>query len=183
MPYPTNQFEDTGSFIQTTQLLDVAEVYETDVKSDEFKELIVRLYQNLNNMALAVNNKISGQYVTTEYVTSKQYFNPGSTDPQKTRTAYRKVIDCGALPAGVKNIPHGIPAIADYKFTLINGCATDSVGINYYPLPFAGAAGNNIELRADATNIIINNTSGVAFTSCLVDVEYLKFQDKTWRIG
>ena len=52
-------YRDPGLYIPTTSVWDVSEIYSTDVTKPEFKELLVRMYQNLNNMAMATNNKDS----------------------------------------------------------------------------------------------------------------------------
>ena len=46
MPYIPDQV-NSGSYIGTTQVWDVSQIYDIEVNSPEFKELIVRLYQNI----------------------------------------------------------------------------------------------------------------------------------------
>lgn len=176
MSYIPDQQIDTGQFISTTSIFDVSRLYEVDVTSPEFKELLVRLYQQVNNIAISTNNKKSGYYLQEEFVTSGIYFNPNSSDPLMLRPEFRKTFNVGPVGAGVTNFPHGLTIGATWQFTHIYGAVSDNVGFNYYPLPFASAGGaNNIELRVDATNIVITNNSGVNFTSCIVTLEYLKF--------
>ena len=52
----------SGAFVPTTFILDVAKIQEVNVNSEEFKELLVRLYQNLNRMSLVLNVKESAYY-------------------------------------------------------------------------------------------------------------------------
>ena len=175
--------EDTGAFLGTTQEWDVSEIYSTEVTSPEFKELLVRLYQNLNNMATMINLKDTGYYDTSEFVTGQQFF-PGTVDSTTTaeakfRSVYRKVIDFGALPnAAAKTVAHGITCNTSTQFTRIYGAANKlAAPLSYLPLPYASAvAANVIELSVDNTNVTI--TTGVnrtAFTSCYIVIEFLKF--------
>lgn len=176
MAFIPDQQINTGQFIPTTSLFDVSQLYSVEITSPEFKELIVRLYQQVNNISLNTNNKVSGYYLQEEFVTSANYFNPNSTDPLQLRPQFRKTFNIGALPAGVTTVAHGLTIGATWIFTDIYGAASDNVGFNYYPLPFASAGGAaNIELRVTAANIVITNNSGVAFTSCIVTLEYLKY--------
>src|SRR5574338_508502 len=104
MPYIPDQQINTGSFIPTTELLDVSQIYSVDVNSLEFKELLVRLYQALNKISLITTNKDSGYYVEEEFVNSQQYFNPTDPSPLKTRGVFRRTYNIGALGAGATNI-------------------------------------------------------------------------------
>jgi hypothetical protein len=185
MPYITDQQINTGQFIETTAVWDTAQLYETDVKSPEFKELLVRLYQRVNNIALALNNKDTGFYVQTEFNTGQNLF-PNPTPPAgnyvgnqdiNQRGIYRLVVNIGAVGAGVTTVAHGLtfPVPNIWSFVQIFGAATDTVGGNYYPLPWASAAGaTNIELKVNNTNVVITNNSGINFTVCYVVLEYVK---------
>ena len=174
--YNPDQEINTGSFVNTTQVWDLGQLQNVDITSPEFKELLVRLYQQINNIALVLNLKKSGYYILEEFVTSALYFNPNSTDPLMLRPEFRKTFNIGPLPGSVTTVAHNLAITNLWQFTHIYGVASDNIGFNYYPLPFASAAGaTNIELRVDATNIIITNNSGIAFTSSVVVLEYLKF--------
>lgn len=168
------------SFVPTTNVWDVGEIQDIDVTKPEFKELLVRLYQNLNNMANAVNIKDTGFYSLQEYATGQQFFsNPAFTSKTLTapaqRSVFRMTYYITNLPAGVTTVPHNISVNSQLTFVNIYGVANDTVGFNYYPLPFASAAGaTNIELRLDGTNIIITNNSGVTFNKTYIVVEYIK---------
>jgi hypothetical protein len=173
-PYVNDQQSNTGSFVPTTNVWDISRLYEVDVGSQEFKELLVRLYQNVNNISLVLNTKDSGQYFNEEFVTGKSFFNPNSTDPLNTRGVYRKVIDTGILAAGAKSVAHGLNPVSSWKFIYIGGAASNTTTLTYYPLPFAGIAGNNISITVNATNIIITNNTGSTFTDSYVILEYVK---------
>ncbi len=168
---------DTGSFVPTTNIWDVGNIYEVKVDSPEFKELLVRLYQNINNIALVLNTKCSGYYINEQFVSSKLFFNPNaeSNDALQLRPGFIKTIDTGALGAGVTSINHDIAVTNTFKWMFIYGAATNTGTLVGYPLPFAGAAGNNIEVRVTATQVVINNTSGVTFTDSQVTLEYCKY--------
>jgi hypothetical protein len=174
MAFVPTQLQNTGMYIPTTSVYDVSRLYEVDVQSPEFKELLVRLYQSVNNIALSLNNKDSALYQTQEFDNGQLFFNPNSTNILDSRNCFRMTINVGALPAGVTTVAHNIAPTNTYTFTRLYGVATDSIGLNYYPLPFAGAVGNNIELRANNVNIIITNNSGATFDRCIVVAEYLK---------
>lgn len=175
MPYIPDQQKDTGSFIATTNVWDVSQIYETEIGSQEFKELFVRLYQNINNIVLALNTKDSAFYLTEEFVNGQIFTNLTDLSQLALRPVFRKFVNIGVLGAGVTTTPHGLAITNTWKFTRIYGVASDTVGFNYYPLPWASAAGaTNIELRVDITNVIITNNSGIAFTDCYVIVEMVK---------
>jgi hypothetical protein len=74
------------------------------------------------------------------------------------------------LGAGVKNVAHGIVIGTTWQFVSIFGAATDTVGFNYYPLPFT----TTISVAVNNTNIVINNTSGIVFNKSLIILEYTK---------
>lgn len=175
MAYVPEQQQNTGNFVSSTQVWDVGRLYEIEVTSPEFKDLLVRLYQQVNNIAVSLNLKDTGYYLLEEFVTSGQLFNPASNDPLQNRPIFRKTVNIGALPAGVTNSPHGLTITNTWRFLKIQGAASDAVGMNYYPLPFASAGGaTNIEVRVTATNVVVTNNSGIAFTNAIVVLEYTK---------
>lgn len=177
-----------GLFIPSTQVWDVSEIYSTDVTSSEFKELLVRLYQNLNNQSIAINLKDTGYYDTREFVNGQSFLpnsalgSSSSTYPSM-RQVFRKVINFftpatpGNLPnAGPITRPHEIPITADYTFTRIYGAASDTTNKVYIPLPYSSPVlVNNIELKIDGTNVtIITGNDRTSFNVCYVIVEYIK---------
>ena len=164
--------KNAGAFVPTTLNFDVAQLQATNVTSPEFKELLVRLYQNVNSISMLLNLKDTGQYTDREFISGKQYVL-GNTPKQ----VFRKVIDFGALPnAGSKSVAHGITATAGVVFTNIFGTSSDTSGNSYIPLPYASTTLiNNIELELDGTNVIV--TTGIdrtAWTDTYIVVEFLK---------
>lgn len=178
--YP-NQI-NPGAFVPTTNVWDVNQIYTTEVNSPAFKELLVRLYQNINNIAINLNLKDTGYYTLDEFLNSQLYFpNPAlnSTTSQSPefRQVFRKIIDFGALPdTTFKPMPHGLTITNNFSFTRIYATASDPVGLNYIPIPYASASGTeNIELSVNATDVIITTASDrTAFTKTYVVLEYIK---------
>lgn len=178
---------DQGAFVPTTQLWDPSEIESLEI-SEDLKQLFVRMYQQLNRMALSVDVKDSGFYDVQEFLTGQQYFpKPGldSTGTQfpDTRNVFRKVVNFGALPnTTTKDVVHGINIDDNVIFTRIYGVATDPVNHVYLPLPYSSStAANNIELScltngtpADVVRII-TGSDRTAFTICYCVLEYLKF--------
>lgn len=170
-----------GLFVPTTNVWDVSEIYQTDVTSPEFKELLVRMYQNLNLMSLALNIKDSGYYDTSNFVNGQIFF-PSTTLNSTTaavptfRQVNRLVVNFGALTnTATKNVAHGLAPTTSWTFTRIYGCASDTTAFAYLPLPFASPTdADNIELRVDATNVtIITGSNRSSFNVCYVILEYL----------
>jgi hypothetical protein len=178
MAFIQDQLINTGSYVPTTNIWDVTRLYEVDITSPEFKELLVRLYQNINNISIVLNTKCTGYYINQQFVSGKLFFNPNA-DPinpaVQLRPGFIMTVNTGALGAGVTAINHNIPVTNTFKWMFISGAATNTSTLVGYPLPFSGAAGNNIEVSVTATQVLINNNSGVTFTDSQVTLEYCKF--------
>lgn len=170
-----------GFLVPTTDVWDVTPIYELDL-DEKFEDLLVRLYQNLNNMSLSINVRDAGYYDTQEFLNSQVFFpNPlfrSNTGTVATyRSVFRKVINFGVLPnAGATAVPHGITCIASTSFTRIYATASDPVALAYIPIPYASPVLiNNISIDVDATNVTITTGSNrSAFTICYVILEYLQ---------
>lgn len=170
----TDQSINAGSYVPTSYNWDVTQLMSTDVTSPEFKELIVRLYQYLTNIAIVLNSKESAMYSLNQFQTSQLWFNPNSTNLGDRRGAFREAFNIGPIGAGLTTQLHNLPLTDQWKFTRIYGVASNTTTFNYLPLPFAGFAGNNIELYVDATRVIVNNGSGLVFTDVYVVLEFVK---------
>lgn len=170
-------FLPSGLFVPTTQVWDISTVpVAEELKGDELRELIVRLYQNLNVIALAVNRKESATYGISNFITSGQYYPNPATGTQEFRSVVRTVVDFGALPnTATKAVAHNIPFNAGFTLTRLYAAATDTTGLNYIPIPYASSvAANSIELRVDNTNVYIATGSNrTNFNVCSVVIEYL----------
>ncbi len=173
-----------GAFVTTTNVWDLQQIQMVDVNSQEFKELLVRLYQNINNICIVLNIKDTGMYPMTEYVNGQLWFpNPNNSSATTAaanpiqRQVFRKVINFGALPnTATKSVAHGIICTAATSFTRIYATATDPVNKLYIPIPYASPVlANNIEINVDATNVNITTGSNrTAFTICYVVLEYIQ---------
>ncbi len=169
-----------GLFVPTTSVWEINQLHETDVKSEAFKELLVRLYQNINNIVLSLNKKDSAYYFEEEFINGQVFPSPVTASAsQEGLQVFRKVIKFGALPSSTtKVMPHGLTITTNFNFTRIYGCATDPnpAGQTYIPLPYASpVAANNIELKVDNTNVSVTAGSNrSAFTTTWIVIEYLK---------
>jgi hypothetical protein len=171
----SSQFINVGAFVPTTSEWDIGQLQSVDVTSVEFKELLVRLYQNMNTIALSLNIRDAGYYPESEFINGQLYF-PASG--QNYRQVYRKVIDFGVLPnTGTKSVAHGIDMSAaptQFTFTRMYATASDTTNQDFIPIPYAAASGT-ISLSADDTNVYITTTSNrSSFDTTYVVLEYLK---------
>ena len=172
MPNLPNPLSSQGLFVQQSPIFDVGELQNVDLTSDNFRELLVRLYQQMTNISIQLNLKVSGYYTNTEFVTGKLFF-AADNDPANMRPIFQKVIDTGAITAGLNApIPHGLTIATTWSFISIYGAANNTTTNRYYPLPFASATG--IEVRLDANNILITNNSGFDFLTSKIILEYIK---------
>jgi len=169
---------DTGAFVPTTFVWDAGELQDLDVKSEKFKELLVRLYQNLNLMQLNLNIKDSAYYDQNEFVNGQSFFagpdaSSSSTQAINRRQAFRKVINFGALPnTATKNVAHNVDITSGFSFTRIYGCASDTTGLVYQPIPNANS---DIHLHVTSTNVVITTSANfAAYDTTYVVLEYLK---------
>ena len=168
--------------LPTTSVWDPSVLEDIEINSPEFKELLIRLYQNINNIALTVNLKDSGYYDTSEFINAQRFFpNPLLTSSSTTTPTYRDVIrmviNFGALPnTATKTVAHGITITPSTTFTRIYATASDTTNDEYIPIPYASAAGGNqIELFIDAANVNIVTTSNrSSFNVTYVILEYLQ---------
>lgn len=169
-----------GAFVPTTNVWDNPGLFQ--VSDPVVQQLLIRLYQNVNEVALAVNVKDTGFYNTQEYVNGQLWFpNPltNSTDSNSTqfRQVLRTVINFGPLPnTAKKSVAHGITCTTSTTFTRIYGTASNTTGLTYIPLPFASPTLNkNIQLDVDSTNV--NVTTAIdysAYNICYIILEYIQ---------
>lgn len=172
-----NELNNTGLFVPNNFIWDINLLHDIPLDSPQFKELLIRLYQNINSMCLALNLKDSAYYVEQEFLNGQVFFaNPSDTNMQQ-RQAFRMTIDFGALPnTTTKSVAHGIDITDTYSFTRIYGAASDQVNLTYIPLPYASATGtDNIQVDVDATNVTITTAADYSlYTTTYVILEYLK---------
>lgn len=172
---------NVGSFVPTTNVWDVQQIYELQEISPEFKELLVRLYQNINLISIVLNTKDSGYYALSEFVNGQLYFpNPSLNSLSSTNPTYRQVsrivVTFGALPnTGTKSVAHNVVLNPACSSTRIYATATDPSDIFSIPIPYASASGTeNIEINVDSTNVnIITASDRTNYTITYVVLEYL----------
>lgn len=177
-----NNQNTPGAFLPTTAAWDVAQVYQTDVNAPEFKELLVRLYQNMNNMALVLNMKETGFYtIDNEFICGQNWFpnpslNSSTTTTATYRQAIRKVINFGTLPNNTtKSVPHNIVITPTVTFTRIYGAGSNP-STQFIPLPYVTSGNTDgIQLDITATDVVMTTTGNYSsYTTSYVIVEYLK---------
>lgn len=191
--YIPDQLGETGLYIQQTPIFDVQALQEVEVTSPEFKELLVRLYQQINNISSAVNLKATGLKLNEEYRNSNNYFpteQRGNYAPNQLeyRPVFQMVVDFGALPnAATKSVAHNIPiglstvaGVNPYICVGLQGWATKpdtaGIGIRWIPLPYATETANgDIEVYVTATDVVVTTSIDYsAFTKTTFVLEYLK---------
>lgn len=179
MPF-NDQLQNTGLYIQQTPNFDVSQFYEVDIKSQAFKDLLVLMYQQINNLSIVVNNKVSGYNLTQEFVTSKLFFPAVGFNPNDLRPGYSVGVDCSPLPVVTQSYPHGLsyPVPTTYNGISIIGCATNPATGEFRPMPYVdvdGGGTESIQVKITSTNVIIT-TGGMDYSAWngKVFFEYLK---------
>lgn len=185
-----NNASSFGAFGPTTNVWDVTELQNIDVKSPEFKELLVRLYQNINLMALVLQVADKGIYDTQEFLNGQLWYpnpanNSTTVSSAQFRQVFRTVINMNDTEPNLPNnatinLPHGIPWNAAMSWTRIYGAATNpTAGADPNPcgimLPYVSlTAGQSIEMYTTDTNVVITTQADYsAYTICYVVLEYL----------
>lgn len=169
-----------GAFVPTTNIWDVPGLYQ--VEDPLVGQLLVRLYQNIGEIALVLNIKTTGFYNTQQYIDGNIWFpnpisNSSDTNATQFRQEQRLVLNVGTLPnTTTLTIPHGITCTTSTSFTHIYGAATNPVStFSYIPLPYssATAVADNIEVYADGTNVYI--TTGADYSAYTISYIVLEF--------
>jgi hypothetical protein len=156
-----------GLFIPTTQVWD-----QPKQGSEDPNEMVVRLHQNINSVATALNLKDSGYYNTIiPFVTGQQFFpNPAlnETTPAAPdyRPTFRLVINFGAFAGGAASVAHGLTITAATTFTRIYGVGNNTATMTYNPLP-----NPNTNITVTAVNVTLTGTGG--YDIVYVILEYM----------
>jgi len=174
-------YKDAGSFVPTTQLWEASRLKEVNVTSPEFKELLVRLYQNINQIAIGLNNKETGIFDTEEFVTGSTFFPNTSLSSSGSTTAirrqvYRKVINIPAMrsSAGATTYAHGITFDSKLTWTRIYGTATDSTGFIGLTIPsYSAVAADIVTMNVDATNVNITVGKDMSAYKAFIVLEWI----------
>jgi hypothetical protein len=179
-----NQQTNSGLFVPTTNIIEIEQIQQEGLSKELLKNIFVHLYQDMCNIALALNAKDSGYFPLEEFVSGKLLFvDPNTTIPSSSslyggRAFFRTVVNFGPLPdTTTLSYPHNIDIDAGFSFVNIYGCASNQIALTYVPIPYASASevANNIELSVDSTNVYI--TTGIdqsAYTTTYVILEYVK---------
>lgn len=136
----------------------------------QIDELTLEVSKSYIDIANVVNARIIGIFPTTRQVVTGERWFLNTSQPQQT---LRQVYVFGTIaPGGISIQPHGILNIT--QFSRIWGTAVTNLP-DFRPIPYASVAPNaNIDLRVDATNIIIaNGAGGPTINSAIVVLEWL----------
>ena len=167
---PSINQNNLGMYVENTFVWEIDLLQDIDVSSPAFKELLVRLYQNLNKVVLALNKKDSGLYPYREFQTGKIY--------NLDQPIYRMTVACGTLPNNTTLVvPHGIVVENSLFWIYIGGAATDQVALTGIPLPYTETSVSTaaINVAVDNTNIYITTTSDYsAYTISQIMLEFVK---------
>lgn len=175
--------QDFGLNVPTTNVWDTSQIQSLEGESAQLKELLIRLYQNLNRVSIAINLKESAIYGLQEFVTGGSWQQMSSSVDSSQTSVYRperrKVLNAGALAnAGTITIPHGITCTPSTSITYLQAFATNPVStFGYIPIPYASttAVADNIELYMDGTNVYIKTAANYsAYTICYVIIQFLQ---------
>jgi len=124
------------------------------------------LVENLKRISNAVNAKEIGFFLDQDLLSGKQFFpGAGTNDSQQFRAIFRKVVDTGALAAGLNpGVAHGLTFDASFSLISLWVAGTDSGTLTARVI-----SGNDVVM--DATNIVI--TSPQAFNRSFCIIEYI----------
>lgn len=141
----------------------------SEVFPEDYGQLIIRLTQIYQEMALRINLKDIAQYETDLEILNGQQFS--GIDPQTKRFAFRTTLSTGILATGANNVPHGItfPVPNTFHFTRIYGVIEDTTVPLYVPIP-----NDNVHLEVNATNAVITIPAAYNGYSGIVVLEYVK---------
>lgn len=174
--------QQMGAYLPTTSVYDVQQINSIEGVSPDLKELLIRLYQNLNVMAVRVNQSVAGFLPEQQFINGKLLYPSKSyTYPHPWssvwRQVYIKVITFGTLPnsAGTISVAHNIDITGLTTFITINGAANDP-STSFIPLPYASPTlADNISVEVTATDVVITvGKDQSAYTSAYVVLEYVQ---------
>lgn len=177
---------NTGLFLPTTFEFDVARLYETDVNSPEFKELIVRLYQAVNNVIIATNYKETGLHTLTEFVTGILWYpDPALSSTYSSsalifRPTFRIVVPCGPLlNNATKSVAHGLTMTTAFRMKYVEAVANKpTLAFSYIPLNYSDSAGNMAWIIIDGTNVNITTVSVTIDWTQYTDIDVILYYTK-----
>lgn len=139
--------------------------------SKDYEQYLLQITKRDSDVSRAINQREIGSYTTFEELTGQQWFD--QTNPQTTRSGYRKTFFLPAPLGAVASIAHGFTdaQLATFTWTKILGAYTDKTGsprgasisseIDVFPSP-----GSNISFAVPVAFQVTYNT--------VVILEYLK---------
>lgn len=166
----------TGVALPTTYVWELSIINSLKI-DDTFKDLLVRLYQNISEMNDAINDKANGDYDVQLATTNKLLFSSNPANAAALRPGVGRAVVFPALPnAGTISQPHGITCTTTTQFFIINGAASkQAAAFSYLPLPFASSVdvAHNIQVDVDATNVNITSGSNYSAYSGIIILELI----------
>ena len=189
--------------LPTTQIWDPSEIEKMDVNTPEFKRFLLSMHQNMNSMAMAVNEKASGTMSSQDTVVGQVDLggvNASTTFPSGKTVfdLYRKVINYGPIEneaGGSKtfSVPHNIPQSLNGNLAVVSlSCVANRLygasggRVVSTPIPFVDAANaavfsdlRNATVWLDGPNINLrlNGTGNalweIGFNHVFVTIEYI----------
>lgn len=165
-----------GSFVPNTFVWDLQELQKVQSIDPKLRELLIRLYQNLNLVVLNLNIKDVGQYPRMEVVNGQLWFpNPANNSTTvataQERQVLRKVLlFVGGLPNnGSQTIPHGITVTKNTSWTRIYATATTATGTGI-SLPNASTT-----ITTTTSNVVISTTANLSsYVLTYIILEYIQ---------
>lgn len=145
---------------------------ENIVFSEDDELFLTQITKFARDLARASNNKDVGLYMLTEILDGQQFFG---VTPQRNRSIFRKVVQCGALPnTGTSTTAHGITTLtANSRITRVYGTSCDPIAIQFIPIP--NVANYEVEVLIDNTNIYLTTIANLsAFSDTIMVLEYWK---------
>ena len=169
-----------GLFIPTTNIYEIDDIQTKGLDKELIRNILVHLYQDMNNVAISLNLKDSAYYFDQEFMNSQLLFpNPNLINESSAgRQIFRTVVNFGALPnTTTKSVAHNIEINNGITFTRIYACASDPINFSYLAIPYASSSSvaNNIEISVNSTNVnIITGANRSSYTTTYVILEYVK---------
>lgn len=132
----------------------------------------LKLTDTLRSYSSGINSREIGQYYLNEINAGSTLF---SSNPQKNRPIYRKVVNFGALPnTSAKSVPHGIAIDSGYRFLKLYAVGTNPAATGATPYTIS-LADTNSTLTATLTDVVITTSADYSpYTECYVVLEYAK---------
>ncbi len=175
-----NLQNNTGLFVPTTNIYEIDNIQQQGLDKELIKNILVHLYQDMCNVAIALNLKDSAYYFDQEFMNGQVLFpNPNMNNANSAgRQIFRTVVNFGTLPnATTKSFAHNIDIDNATTFTRIYAAASDPVNFSYIPIPYSSitVVADNIEISVNSTDVIITTGSNrSAYTTTYVILEYVK---------